>query len=152
MTTATETSSRASVAYRGMTGLLDGPAERSPVRLVAAAAAAGMAVAHIPVTKAHLSEAPYIGIGFVLLTIAGLMLLQLLVTRDTIAVWTASLLVSVLALLGYLLSRTLGLPEITDDIGNWSDPLGVVAIVSEAVLLLTAVAHLTTRRHRSSRG
>ena len=107
-----------------------------------------MAVAHIPVAKQHLSEAPYIGIGFVLLTIAGLMLVQLLLNRDTVAVWTAALVVSALALLGYLLSRTVGLPQITDDIGNWSDPLGVVAIVSETVLLLAAVGHLITRKHR----
>ncbi len=147
MTTSVEPSNRASTNDHRITEVLDGPAERSPVRLIAATAAAGMAVAHIPVIKQHLDEAPYIGIGFVLLTIAGLVLLQLLLTRDTAAVWTASVVVSVLALLGYLLSRSVGLPQITDDIGNWSDPLGVVAIVSETVLLLAAVGHLTTRKH-----
>lgn len=147
-TTSVKTSSRTGNDDHLINRLVDGTAERSPVRLIAAAAAAGMAVAHIPVAKQHLSEAPYIGIGFVLLTIAGLMLVQLLLNRDTVAVWTAALVVSALALLGYLLSRTVGLPQITDDIGNWSDPLGVVAIVSETVLLLAAVGHLITRKHR----
>lgn len=128
--------------------LLDSPAERSPWRLVAAIAAAGMAVSHIPVTKAHLSEAPYIGIGFVLVTIAGLVLMQLLLSRDTRTTWIAALVVSALALMGYLLSRTVGLPQISDDVGNWGEPLGVMAIVFEAILLLAAITHLLTRtRH-----
>ncbi len=128
-----------------LTGLLDDRAERSPWRLAAVVAAAGMAVSHIPVIEKHLSEAPYIGIGFVLLTIAGLVLMQLLLTRDTFLTWVATLVLSALALLGYLLSRTVGLPQITDDVGNWGEPLGLVAIVSEAILLITAIAHLTTR-------
>lgn len=133
-----------------VTGLLDGPAERSPWRLPAAIGAAGMAVSHIPVIEMHLSEAPYIGVGFILLTVAGMLLTPLLLTRDTVAVWSASLVVSALALLGYVLSRTVGLPQITDDVGNWGEPLGVVAIVAEAVLLLAAAAHLASSRNRRS--
>lgn len=64
---------------------------RSPWRLPAAIGAIGEAVAHIPVTQEHLSEAPYIGAGFVLLTIAGLLLAQLLLTADSVAVWIATL-------------------------------------------------------------
>lgn len=134
-----------------LTGLLDDPAEHSPWRLVAVVAAAGMAVSHIPVIEEHLSEAPYIGVGFVLLTIAGLILMQLLLTRDTLLTWVAALAVSVLALLGYVLSRTIGLPQIGDDVGNWSEPLGLVAIVSESILLLVAITHLATRTSRPRR-
>lgn len=151
MTTAADTS-HPTPAHRTLsdrlTGLLDNPAEHSPWRLVAATAAAGMAVAHIPIIEKHLSEAPYIGIGFVLLTIAGLVLMQLLLTRDTLNTWVAALGISVLALLGYVLSRSVGLPQIGDDIGNWGEPLGLVAIVSEAILLLVAIVHLTTRPNR----
>lgn len=131
-----------------LTWLVAGRSERSPWRVVAAAAAIGEAAAHIPVTKEHLTEAPYIGVGFVLVTVAGFILAQLLLTADTRAVWLATAAVSALALAAFMLSRTVGLPEIQDDIGNWSDPLGIVAIVSEAVMLATAIAHLSSRRRR----
>ncbi|MDQ2850119.1 MAG: hypothetical protein M3Y49_05175 [Actinomycetota bacterium] len=148
MSTATDVSHPAPAprtATDRLTGLLDDRAERSPWRLVAAVAAAGMAVSHIPVIQKHLTEAPYIGIGFILITIAGLVLMQLLLTRDTLTTWVAALVVSTLSLLGYLASRTVGLPQITDDIGNWAEPLGLVAIVAETILLITAITHLATR-------
>lgn len=148
MTTATEMSDTAPAHLtltKGFTGMLDDRAERSPWRLVAAFAAAGMAVSHIPVIQEHLTEAPYIGIGFILITIAGLVLMQLLLTRDTRTTWVAAAIASALSLLGYLLSRTVGLPQITDDIGNWAEPLGLVAVVAETIMLITAITHLTTR-------
>lgn len=128
--------------------LLDGTPARSPWRALAAIGAVGEAVAHIPVIEEHLSEAPYIGVGFVLLAVAGLILAHLLLTADTTAVWVSTLIVSALALAGYFLSRTVGLPQIRDDISNWNDPLGFVAIATEAMMLITAVIHLTYRRWR----
>lgn len=125
---------------------LRGEPVRSPWRLIAAAAAVSTAVAHLPILQEHLKEAPYIGIGFLLLIIVGLLLSQLLLLADTPAVWTATLVVAVLALLAYVASRTFGLPLIGDDIGNWADPLGIVAVASEAAMVATALAHLGARR------
>jgi hypothetical protein len=68
-----------------------------------------------------------------------------LLSADTTAVWAWTGIVAVLALLGYLLSRTVGLPQIGDDIGNWGEPLGVVCIVAEAVMLVATLAHFITR-------
>jgi hypothetical protein len=47
---------------------------------------------------------------------------------------------------GYVLSRGPGLPGYTDDIGNWAEPLGVLSLVVEGVLLLLALAMLATPR------
>ena len=69
---------------------LTGPPARSGWRLFAAAGAVTEASAHIPVTKMHLHEAPYIGIGFVLLTVAGFLLAQLLLIGDSRAVWVCT--------------------------------------------------------------
>ncbi len=38
-----------------------------------------------------------------------------------------------------VLSRTTGLPGSTDDIGNWSQMLGAVNLLTEAALILLAV-------------
>lgn len=130
-----------------LTWLLVGRHENSPWRLVAAAAAIAEATAHMPVIAVHLTEAPYIGVAFVLLTVAGFLLAQLLLTADTQAVWLSTAVVSALALAAFIYSRTVGLPMIEDHVGDWSDPLGTVAIVSEAVMLAAAILHLT--RHRS---
>ncbi len=104
-------------------------------RLVAAPAAVLAAVAHMPILEFHLKETPYIGVGFLLLIVAGLLLSQVLLVADTRAVWTATLVVSSLALLSFVLSRTVGLPLIKDDIGNWADPLGIAALVGESAML-----------------
>ncbi len=60
--------------------------------------------------------------------------------------WTSTLVVSVLALLGFVASRTLAMPMMADDVGNWADPLGVVALISEAIMLATSLLYLGTRR------
>ena len=39
------------------------------------------------------------------------------------------------AMIGYILSRTTGLPGATDDIGDWANPLGLAALAVEAVLI-----------------
>jgi hypothetical protein len=124
---------------------LRGTPLRSAWRLLAALGAFTEAAGHIPVTQMHLTEAPYIGVGFVLLTVAGFALAHLLLSADTPAVWAWTGVVGALALLGYLLSRTVGLPQIRDDIGNWSEPLGVVCIIGEAVMLVAALAQLSPR-------
>jgi hypothetical protein len=62
-----------------------------------------------------------------------------LLTADTQAVWVATRVVAALALLGYVLSRTVGLPQIGDDVGNWGDPLGIVAISFEVPMLAAAL-------------
>lgn len=42
--------------------------------------------------------------------------------------------------LGYVISRTTGMPNATDDIGNWTEPLGLASIVSEGLTVIAALA------------
>jgi hypothetical protein len=41
-------------------------------------------------------------------------------------------------IIGYILSRTSGLPGSDDDIGNWTDSLGLASLWVEGAVLLTA--------------
>ena len=77
--------------------------------------------------------------------VAGLLLAQLLLFADTTAVWRWTAGVSSAALLGYVLSRTVGLPQIHDDIGNWTDPLAIVCIGAETLMLAAAGLHFLSR-------
>ncbi len=42
------------------------------------------------------------------------------------------------ALAAYLISRSVGLPSLGDDIGDWLNPLGVLAVLAEATALVIA--------------
>lgn len=123
----------------------------SPWRWPAAALLTTIAAVHIPLIGEHLEEAPYIGVLFIVLAVACVVLAAAILAVDTIAVWVAVGAVSVLALAAFLLSRTVGLPQIGDDIGNWTEPLGYPALVAEflTALLASAVLALTrTGAHR----
>jgi hypothetical protein len=59
--------------------------------------------------------------------------------------FTAAALVAAAPLIGYLLSRTTGLPGADDDIGNWTGPLGLASVWVEGAVLLTAGHALVPR-------
>ena len=115
--------------------------ERSPWRWPAAALAVTIAAAHVPVTGVHLAEAPYIGWSFIALEVAAVALACALVVRDTRLAWTFAAVLPILAILGYALTRSVPLPQIGDDVGNWTEPLGVLALTVEALLALLALGH-----------
>ncbi len=114
-------------------------AERSAWRWPAAAAALTVAAVHLPVTGEHLSEAPYVGWLFVALEVVAVALAVLLVARDTALVWTAAAVVPALAIGAYLLTRSVAMPQVAEDVGAWTTPLGIVALTAEALLLVIAL-------------
>lgn len=116
-------------------------AERSPWRWPSAAIALIVAATHVPITGEHLSEAPYIGWSFVALEVTAVVLAAALVVRDVTIVWWAAGAVPALAIVAFVITRTVALPQIADDVGNWTEPLGVVALVAEGMLVVLALAH-----------
>jgi hypothetical protein len=80
----------------------------------------------------------YVGIGYYLLEIVGIVIAVLLLSRPVLPVWFVTIGVGAGPLLGFILSRGPGLPNYTDDMGNWFEPLGVVSMVVEGVLLILA--------------
>jgi len=69
----------------------------------------------------------------------------LLMRRDDRLLYVACAALGGLAILAYILSRSIGLPQIRDDVGNWAEPLGVVAVAAEAVLLFGGLAAASGR-------
>jgi hypothetical protein len=100
------------------------------------------AATHIPLVPEHLKEAPYIGMLFIALSTASVALAVLVVLADTPAVWAATGAMTLLAVIAFLTSRTIGLPMIGDEIGNWTEPLGLPALAAESLAFLAAVAVL----------
>ena len=81
----------------------------------------------------------YVQLLYYALEAAGVLVAALLLTKHARVGWLLSLGVAAGPIVGYVLSRGPGLPNYTDDIGNWGEPLGVVSLVVEGILLILAL-------------
>ena len=124
--------------------------QSSPARWLLAAAAFVAAAAHLPVIGSHLEEAPYMGVLFIALTAGCFALAITAVSFDTRAVYTASAVTCSLAIIGYAATRLVAFPMLADDVGNWFEPLGVISVASEAVVVAASLLGLR-RKHASLR-
>jgi hypothetical protein len=93
-----------------------------------------------------LADPTYVGIGYWLLEVVAVVAAVLLAGRPSVLAWVLALLVGACPFIGYVLSRTTGLPDYRDDVGNWGEPLGVISLVFEAALVALAAAMLSRRR------
>ena len=84
----------------------------------------------------------YVQIMYYALEVAGVVAAVLLLTNRARVGWLLSLGVAAGPIVGYVLSRGPGMPDYTDDIGNWAEPLGVVSLLVEGILLILAVVSL----------
>jgi len=99
----------------------------------------------LPGTK----DPQYVQVMYYALEAAGVVAAALLVIRQARSGWLLTLGVAAGPIVGYVLSRGPGLPNYTDDVGNWTEPLGVVSLVVEGVLFILASAALFTGRRRA---
>jgi hypothetical protein len=127
-------------------------------RAVTATGLAGIALIHLLDSIGKYSETRYLFWLYVALMVASLVTAAaVLFTRARIAFLAAAGLAASAAI-GYILSRSTGLPNATGDIGNWTEPLGlaslfvegtVLAVASSAYALVPAVRRPTVARgHR----
>lgn len=73
----------------------------------------------------------------------------LLAARRALGAWLSWLLalgIAIGPMSGYLLTRTVGLPGHTDDIGNWTEPLGMASLAVEGTLAALALSRLIPAR------
>jgi hypothetical protein len=108
--------------------------------VTALAATAGI---HIALVPAHLREAPYAGALFISLSAAALAIAILLVACNHRLVWLGAGALSLTALLTYVGSRSVGLPSLADDVGDWLNPPGVAAVLVETAAALICWHELT---------
>lgn len=121
-------------------------AYRSPLRWPVMLMLLISALAHVPVIAPGLRETAYVGVLFIVLILADIVLLLGLAWRDSSAVWVLTALTCGLAVLAYVLSRTVGLPGMTAEIGAWVSTPGLASLGSEAIGFVLAVLVLARRR------
>jgi hypothetical protein len=103
---------------------------------------AGIAVIHAVDSVGKWSEVRYMFWMYIALIVGSLATAgAVLFTRSRGALLAAGG-VAASAFLGYVLSRTTGLPNATDDIGNWTEPLGLASLVVEGCVIAVALGAL----------
>ena len=96
---------------------------------------AGIALIHLLDLRRTILGTPYLGWMYIALIIAALACAFELVRTGSRVAWSGGMLLAGGAMLGYVLSRTAGLPGSDDDIGNWLEPLGLASLFVEGLLL-----------------
>jgi hypothetical protein len=124
----------------------DGAAELilspSAIRAVGALLALAVAAAHVAdqggVTA--FTAPDWLGWAYRLIEVGGLFVAGILLWPRTGRLgWAAATLLAAGPFVGYLASRTVGVPGDRGDIGNWGDWVGTVALIVEAALVTTSV-------------
>lgn len=111
------------------------------VRWATVAALFVSATAHVPMTPAHLEEAPYMGVLFILYTAVAFAIAAVLAARPGPRWYAAGGALAAAAIAMYSATRLVAFPSLGDDVGHWTEPLGLVAVGAEAVVVaLAAVA------------
>jgi hypothetical protein len=97
-------------------------------------------LAHVPVIGEHLEEARYMGVLFIGFVLASFGLATLLARHPAEIGYTAAGVLCAAAILTYAATRLVAFPSLGDDLGNWTEPWGLVSITAEAgVVLLCAM-------------
>jgi hypothetical protein len=108
-----------------------------------------VALIHLLDVISKISETPYLGVMYILLMVASVTVAFALLHTGRPIAWMAAGTLAGLTLIGFILSRTTGLPGATDDIGNWKEGLGLASMFVEAgVILLSGYALWLARRER----
>jgi hypothetical protein len=97
------------------------------------------------VLSEHLDEVPYIGLEFIVLIVACLLIAIAAPSWDTAALYAAAAITCSLAVAAYITTRVATLPGLDDDAGDWFEALGVVAILAETATVVVAICALGQR-------
>jgi hypothetical protein len=114
-------------------------------RAVAAIGLAGVALIHLLDVPGKFEETPYMGWLYLALIVGCVGAAGTLVHSSDSRAWTAAALLPLGAIGGYVLTRTIGLPQAMGDIGNWTEPLGLASLFVEGGLVTLATTVLAGR-------
>jgi hypothetical protein len=97
---------------------------------------------HLP---AKLRETPYLGWMYIGLIVGAVLCAFNLVRTGSDRAWMAGGVFALGAMAGYTLTRTVGLPDATGDIGNWLEPLGLASLFVEGTFVALSAYLLGVR-------
>jgi hypothetical protein len=121
-------------------------------RAAAVVALAGVGLIHLLDLPGKFEETPYMGWLYVGLIAGSILTAGALIRGSDPRAWLAAALLPLGAIVGYTLSRTVGLPQAMDDIGNWGEPLGLASLFVEGLLVALSGIVLGDRLRAADRG
>jgi hypothetical protein len=115
------------------------------IRAAGALLLLGVAVIHAVEAPDQIKEVAYLGALFVALAVGSVAVALVLVRGSWSWAWAAGVVLCGLTIVGYVISRTVGLPGADDDIGNWAEPMGVASLVVEGLMVAIGSGVLLAR-------
>jgi hypothetical protein len=95
-------------------------------------------------------EVPYLGISYMALIFSAIVAAAMLIHSNSRAAWMLAGAVSLGTIVGFTLTRTVGLPQSMDDIGNWLEPMGLASLFVEVIVVGVCGYALGTMKSVSS--
>ena len=105
----------------------------------------GVGLIHLIDAPGKFTETPYMGWMYVGLILSCVAVAAMLIRDGDTRAWAATLALPAAVLVGFVLSRTTGLPQAHDDVGNWGEPLGIASMFVEGSLIALAGGVLAER-------
>jgi hypothetical protein len=112
-------------------------------RAAVAIGLAGIGLIHLLDSIGKYSETRYMFWMYMALIVGSLAVGAAVLFTRSRQTFLAAAALAASAIAGYVLSRTTGLPHATDDVGNWTEPLGLASLFVEGAVVaasLTAYA------------
>ncbi len=110
----------------------------------------GIAVVHILQAPEAFDATFYVGFLFCCAVVVSLVLAAAIAaSNDSRATELAGGFASLVLLL-YLISRCFGLPAFTDDVGVWNEPLGLLSMVFEGLVICVTAATMSAPKMASA--
>ena len=100
---------------------------------------------HTSELSGKVEETAYLGFGYVLLIAAAVVSIVMMSHRD-IRGWYLGGLTAASTIVGFVLTRTTGLPNAKGDIGNWGETIAIWSIVAESLVVLLTLYAIANRR------
>jgi hypothetical protein len=115
-------------------------------RATVAVGLAAIGVIHLLDSIGKYSESRYLFWMYIALIVGCIVVGGLVLFTRARSAFLAAAALAASALIGFVLSRTTGLPNASDDIGNWTEPLGLASMFVEGgVVAVALVAFVRTR-------
>jgi hypothetical protein len=115
-------------------------------RATVAVGLAGIALIHLLDSIGKWSETRYLFWMYIALMAGSIVTAGAVLFTRTRVAWLGAAAVAAGALVGYIVNRTVGLPNAMDDIGNWTEPLGLASLFVEGAVVAVSLAGLAVTR------
>jgi hypothetical protein len=128
-----------------------GPISEASARILAALGVAGIAIIHILDAADTYQSTRWLFWFYIALIVAAVPVACLLLQWSSSRVWLLAAGLALGPFVGYLLSRSTGLPGDTGDIGNWLETLGMMSLFVEGCVIALAVTRYLAGRPKPVR-